>query len=450
MLLIQKYISKFLISQNKLCLRFYRELKEHQYLSINELKTKQLIRLNRILNHAYQNVPYYYDLFKKTGLVWNNKVELTELKQLNQIPILTKDDIRKAAETMYSSDHQKRKSYLNTSGGSTGMPVYFLQDKFYYEKSVANFLLVKSWRGIEYYDSFVNLWGAERDTFKGKKPIDMYLRDFIRNRIILNTAKMDNDTMRKYIYLLNKHQPRLIIAYVQSIYELAKFATQNNIMVKKQNAIHTGAGTLFDYMRDEIENVFQCDVYNHYGSREVSSIASECKAHDGLHILMDHLIVETIDQDGKPCSPGEEGEIVVTTLNNYSMPLIRYQIEDYGILQGEGKCNCRCNYSKIKKVIGRSGDSFITKRNEKISAEFLTLTFNFLDGVKQFQIIQKELDYVLIRIVKDDNFDEKSLSKVNEKMTLLMGHDCKIKFEFPLSIPATPTGKFRYTICEIK
>jgi len=450
MLTIQKYISKILFYQNKRQLRFYKELKEHQHLTIKELKEKQLIKLNNILNHAYENVPYYHDILINSTLVQQNKIALNSLNQLSQIPILTKDDIFKAGDSIYSVDHITRKSYHNTSGGSTGVPVRFIQDKYYYDKSAANFMLVKSWRGSEYYDSYIHLWGAVRDTYKGKKPIDMYVRDFLRNRIILNSSKMDSKIMSKYLEIINKHQTNLIIAYVQSMYELARFADQNNIEVKKQNAIHTSAGTLFDYMREEIEKVFQCDVYNHYGSREVGPIASECKAHNGLHILMDHLIVETIDTDSNTCPPGEEGEILITTLNNYSMPLIRYKIDDKGILKEDEKCICGCNYSKIERILGRSGDNLITKRNEIISAEYLTLTFNYLDGVKQFQIIQKEFDHILIKIVKDENFNNQILSIIEKKMIVLMGQDCRIQFEFPQSIQSTPTGKYRYTICEIK
>jgi len=447
---IQKYISKYLIDRHKLRLEIFKKLQESQFQSLIELKRKQLLRLNEILNHAYQSVPYYADLLGNTGLVRKNEIELLDISELNQIPILTKDDIRSAGQNLYSRDHADRKSFLNTSGGSTGVPVYFLQDKYYSQATEANFMLVKKWRGVEYYDSVTQLWGAARDTYKGKKPLDMYLRDFARNRILLNTAKMDDRIMRKYIAILNRHKPHLIIAYVQSIYELAKFSSQNDIHIEKQNSIHTSAGTLYDYMRDDIENVFQSKVFNHYGSREVGHIASECKEHDGLHIMMDNVIVEILDPNGNPCPPGEEGEIIITTLNNFSMPLIRYRIEDIGILKEEGQCNCGVNYAMIKKVTGRSGDGLITEKNERISAEYLSLTFNFLDGVKQFQIIQKDYDHVLIKIVKDENFSEQLISKITEKMNLLMGPDCKIRFEFPTTIPTTPTGKYRYTICEIK
>ena len=117
-------------------------------------------------------------------------------------------------------------------------------------------------------------------------------------------------------------------------------------------------------MKKEIEEVFQCKAYNHYGSREVGAIASECSANDGLHILMHHNIVQPLNFNHKE----KETNIIVTNLNNYSMPLIRYDIGDLGVfVEEKTECKCGVTYPKIKNVVGRTTDFFQNKNIVGIS-----------------------------------------------------------------------------------
>jgi len=206
----------------------------------------------------------------------------------------------------------------------------------------------------------------------------------------------------------------------------------------------------FMLLREQyIEEVFQCKVFNHYGSREVGPIASECSAHDGLHIMMEHVLVEVINEKGEPCKPGEEGEIVVTSLSNYAMPLIRYKIGDIGIMQEYSPCSCGCNYPKLQKVIGRTTDLFLNTKGEKIDGEYFTHLFYFRDWIEKFQFIQEDIDDITVKIVKKANPPQKELKEIEEKIKLVMGDRCKINYEFVDDIPKTKTGKFLYTISKI-
>lgn len=450
MLFLQRITNKIYIQlKYKKALSRYNNLKKYSQLSLEEIENEQLSKLNKILNHAYKNNHYYKNLLDEYYNIENDKIELTTLSELQLIPFLTKDIIRKEKEKMYSNNHQKRGSRKNTSGGSTGEPVLFIQDDLYRLGCDANFFLFRSWMGIEPYDSNISIWGAIRDTFEGRKPLSIYIKDFFRNRIILNSFKMSEEDIKKYIELLNKHKPQVITAYVESIYQLAKFSKEKNILIEKQNVIHSAAGTLYDFMREEIENSFQCKVYNHYGSREVGSMASECSQHDGLHIIMDRTLIEIVNEHGETCKPGEQGEIVVTNLDNYSMPLIRYKIGDVGVFQEYTNCDCGCNYPKLKKVIGRTSDLFKNKAGDLIDGQYFMVMLYFIEGIKNIQIIQKALDKIIVRIVKEDSFSDDILQNIEKKIKLLMGDDCKVVFDFVDEIVKTKTGKHLYTISEI-
>ena len=435
--------------KNKVFLKSFNKLKQNQSLSYLSNQNNQLEKLNKILTHAYNHIPYYHKLFNDLNLVSNKKIILNSLDDIQKIPFLTKDIIREEEKNLYADDYQKRFSFTNSSGGSTGEPVLFVQDAQYTLSNQLNTQLAYSWRGMTLYDEMVVLWGAERDIFEGKRSLRSKLEDIYLNRVILNSFAMSEDDMLRYITVLNQKRPKLIKAYAQSIYELAKFAKENKIEVKKQYAIHLAAGTVYDFMRELIEEVFQCKAYNYYGSREVGSIASECRVQDGLHIMQEHTLLEVINSEGKVCKAGEEGEIVLTTLENYSMPLIRYKVGDIGILKKYDSCDCGCTYDKLQKIVGRTTDLFKGRDGKKIDGEYFTHLFYFVPWIKQFQVIQNCLDEIIIKIVKNSNIVETDIIDITQKIKMVMGEECQVIFQYVEEIPKTVTGKFRYTISNV-
>jgi len=224
--------------KQKTIINLYKKLETRSFDSKEDIEKRQLEKFNKLLDYSRKNVPYY----KKT---LKNIPNIRHLSDLSKIPILTKDIIRKEKENLYSKNIFKEDYYKNSSGGSTGEPVVFLQNEKYKISNMANFLLIKSWRNCSPYDATITIWGAERDILAGKKPFKEKLLDFQLNRIRLNSFKMSAKDMKKYIDILNTKKPKLIIAYVQSIYELAKFAKANNIHVERQQAIHAAAGTVY-------------------------------------------------------------------------------------------------------------------------------------------------------------------------------------------------------------
>jgi len=443
MLSIQKSLCRLIYTKasnsKKKALSLFHEMECHSQSNSEELRKLQFEKLSILLSYAYQHVPYYKEILLPY---------FSENDSFSKIPFLTKDTIREQGSKLYSDEHKARGSYKNSSGGSTGIPLVFLQDREYLTYSRAVWMFIKSLRGSDPYDSEVVIWGSERDTFAGRKPIDLAVKDFFLNRITLNSFRMSEQDMQRYLEILNQHKPKLITAYAQSIYELARFAKRKAIPVTQQNAVHTTAMVLHDFMRKEIEEVFQCPVFDHYGSREVGAIATECSAHEGLHVLSENVIVEIVDRHGNSCPPGVEGEIVVTSLTNFSMPLIRYKIGDYGILSSPSSCSCGCVYPKLDKVIGRSTDVFITQDGVAVYPGFFSHILFFREEIKQFQVVQKAPDLVVFRIVKTKDIPNKFLMDISEKTRLLMGKTCRVEFEYPQDIPMPESGKPRFLIRE--
>ncbi len=307
---------------------YLKMIKKYDKLSIEEINKIQKDKLKKILLHAYINIPYYYKVLKESNVITGRQVRL---ENFSNLPILTKEIIRDEDSNLYSKDFKDRKFYKNSSGGSTGEPVRFIQDKEYNEWNIATKIYYKIYGNQKIGERELRLWGSERDTLEGKEKFSIKLKNWLYNRKEFNSFRMTENEMFEFVKGWNKFKPTWIEAYVQSIYEFGKFIKENNLEIHSPKGILVSAGTLYPEMQKLIEQVFSCQTFNRYGTREVGAIACSCKENKGLHLSLFNNYIEILDNQLKPCSSGEIGKVYVTTLNNYSMPLIRYDIGDMAI-----------------------------------------------------------------------------------------------------------------------
>ncbi|MHC1729920.1 MAG: phenylacetate--CoA ligase family protein [Syntrophobacteraceae bacterium] len=396
--------------------------------------------LTNILKHCVKHVRYYSRLLN--GI--STRIESDPFEALSLLPILDKSIIKANFEEIKSNDLNSRKWFFNTSGGSTGEPVRLIQDKYHQEMTNAIAELFSTWAGFELGNPKILLWGSERDILEGKKSIKSSIINTLSNTILLNAFLMTPEQMRAYIDVINTSQKTIIVAYAQAIYELATYANRKHINVKSPISIITSAGTLYPFMREKIEQIFKCPVYNRYGSREAGLIAAERPNFDGMLVPPWGTYVEVVDSNGNKLPPGTEGDIVVTSLTNYSMPMLRYSIGDRGIAMANDPL---LGYQRIKKITGRTVDAFIRTDGTLIDGEFFTHLLYFRDYVDKFQVVQNNYDEITYRIATThgDRLREDSL-EITDKTRKAMGYSCSVNFEIVDELLPSHSGKYRYTI----
>ena len=370
--------------------KYLKEIKRIEKLPQEEIKKYQEEKLKKLLLHAYCNVPYYRKILPKSGVIKNGKVYL---ENFDKIPILTKEIIRKEGTNLYSKDYKSRKPYENTSGGSTGEPVKFIQDKEYDEWNIATKIYYNQMLGKEIGEKEIKFWGSERDIFKGNIGFKNKIFNFIYNRNLVNSFRLNFVGLNKAIDSWNRFKPKIVWSYVDSAYELSRHIEKNKINIFSPEAIIVTAGVLTENIRKYVEDTFQTEVYNQYGSREVGVVACECKAHEGLHIFEYFQYLELINSD-----KNRNGEIIITNLTNYSMPLIRYRIGDTAKIKNK-KCSCGRGFKLLENVTGRITDHFIKKDGTIVHGEYFTHLFYFKDWIKKFQVIQKDYNLIVCSIV---------------------------------------------------
>ena len=426
---------------------FLRELQELQYSDHAVIKEIQEKKLANILS-ACSKIPYYSRCLQEIDVSSDDLGATDPIKLLRRLPVLSKACLAKNFDDLCLPAHELRGSSINFTGGSTGEPTRVLQDRHYKEWSQAYKNLAYGWRGYESFDSVFYIWGAARDMNQG---VRASLTNFVRNRHYFNCFSLTEEKIERCIAQLNSQNPALVVAYADAIYEIAKCANEHAIDVKPLVAVHTGAGNLYEFMRREIAECFQCSVYNHYGARDAGSLASECREQNGLHLMELHQYVEILDDDNAPVPDGCEGKIVVTTLDNFSMPLIRYEIGDRGVKQPYKPCSCGRNFSKLQTVSGRSQDRVVTYNGEYINSNFFVHTIgvelNKGGEIKKFQIIQNNIDEIEVCLILNSyNRESEIVSMVSAALQERLGSSLRVVIKLVENIPKTTTGKYRYVV----
>lgn len=398
----------------------------------------QYDKLAIILDLAFSKIPYY------KNLDLHFRVNNFSYLDFQEIPVLTKEILRSECDLLINADFQKLDQvYESTSGGSTGEPVSFYCTNEQKWHGIANYYLALNYNGVDINDTSVDLWGAERDMHNIDSKFD--IRSLLFNKTTLNTFVMSNDIMKTYIVRLNSIKPKFIKAYVHSIYDLSKFINKNNIEIQFKPVIHCTTGPLYPEMRTEIKKAFNgAHVYNFYGSREVSAIATEAKGQNGMHVLYDNVLVEILDRNNRPVKKGQEGEIVITTLNNFYMPLLRYKIGDRAV-KGD---DYEFGSLKLDSVMGRTLGVIHKKDGSKIDGQFFTSLFFEKKGIKNFQLVQKTISDLELKIVKTENYNQEELNTIVNRINKEL-NNVNIKIIFCVNINLTSSGKIMYVYSKI-
>lgn len=402
--------------------------------------------LIQLLAHCQQSVPYYAEAMCSLGDSFHDDPE----DYLRHFPILTKEIIRNRFDELKSADLARRKWNYSSTGGSTGEPVTVICDYESGAQAMAMNLLYSKWAGNEIGGLEVKLWGSEQDIVQGIDKWRARLVYSIINTTFVNAYRLEPKRIREFIALLNAKRPKLIVAYAQSIYEVARFCEREEVEVLPQHAIMTSAETLYPFMRETIEKVFRCRVFNRYGSREVGDIACERPGWEGLWVAPWGNYVEIVDGEGHRVPDGTQGEILVTSLTNYAMPLVRYRIGDLGILFPTKSNKRGGDVQVLQTVLGRVTDTFKTTSGALVYPGYLASLLISRDWISKFQIIQKSPKRLVFKIMSSGSACQPSeLEEISAKTKLIMGDGCEVVYDFVDEIVPSSSGKHRYEISEI-
>ena len=261
-------------------------------------------------------------------------------------------------------------------------------------------------------------------------------------RLFIPAFEIDTENIERFIGAIRKHRPVLVDGYAESLNFLATYVRDGGSPGFSPKAIISSAQGLPDNVRELIETGFDTKVYDKYGAREFSGIAYQCGQSPDHHVVDETYIVELLVDD-RPAEPGEIGEVVITDLSNFSVPLIRYRIGDLAVAVDESTpCPCGRHLSRIGRIEGRTQAIVHCANGSWLpSSLFLHFFKDYEHAVRFFQIRQERRGEFVLKIVKNRRFTTTEFEAMMKKLRRFVGDETKIDVEFCDDDPVARDGE---------
>ena len=442
-----KIVRHVLLPVHEACLKrttfqCLRELEVSQWHSSEVIRDLQLQKLRNLLVHAVQNVPYYRDSLANFEIPQDGEVNLDFLQS---VPILTKELIRKNLGDL-TWKHAPGGLIRYTTGGSTGNPLIFYFDRRRQAYDQAARMRAHRWFGVDVGEREVYLWGS---------PIEMKRQDRLRvwrdrltNHLLLNAFSMSEEDMAHYLDEMDRYQPIALYGYPSSMALLVRYAIAQGRRLKLNDmkTVFSTGESLDPAHKAVIEDYFGVPVANGYGSREGGFIGHECPA-GSIHLTDENVICEILDKDGNAAAEGALGEIVVTHLDAYAMPFIRYRTGDIGRRSVES-CRCGRQLSTLEIMAGRKTDFIVATDGTIKHGLALIYIMRETPGLREFRIVQqKNLDIDLL-LVEANEMDRDQENRIRRQVGDQIGRGAQVRLHRVAHIPPDASGKYRHVISE--
>lgn len=422
-------------------IQYYYDLEKTQWMSAHEIHDFQLQKLRTILLHAYQHTSHYRSVFNALKL---HPLDIKKISDLGNLPFLEKETIR---QNLYSGlladNHRKREIVKLTTSGSTSEPLSFFVDRHQLEMRFAATLRGMEWTGYRFGDRYARLW-HQTINLTWSQILREQVDSFFSNRLFIPAFQMSDAAIRKYLRVLSRFKPELMDGYADSFYLLARTAQADDFRKLRVNAVLSSASNLALSTRKLLKEYFGCEVFDKYGSREFSGIAYECPDHAGYHVVAENYIVEIV-KNGRPALPGEVGEVIITDLNNYCFPFIRYRIGDLAIaVDNTVSCACGRELPKIGVIFGRTQTLIRSYNGVYMPGLFFAhLLKDFDYMIKKYEIEQLSITDIVLRVVPNTRFQHGDFQKkVTPILKKYLGSQVVIRIFCVDALSTTNTGKY--------
>jgi phenylacetate-CoA ligase len=426
-------------------IKYQRFLEKTQYWdrgAIEDLRNRQF---SNLISHCYENVTFYRKYMDKNGLKVN---DFQTIYDITKLPIITKETLKNNKEALKAINIDEKQISFQNTGGTTSTPAVFGRDLNNEYRVDANNCRFGKYAGYVPGMKSLLLWAHPMD-LNSSESLHMRLKLLMDNAKIFNSWDLTEKNLLKLTNYIAKSNSEVIRGYASAIYNYIQYCKAKKIIFPKHiKSVIITADKIYEEQKGEISQFFECEVFEEYGCREFSVMAHECEKHKGLHLAEEHFIFEVLNQGDRRSNFEGTGELVVTPLYNYAMPLLRYSLGD-DVTISSAFCDCGKRLRLITDLKGRVIDYVVTKNNRLMHGSFFFELFGFSKGISRFQAHQHEKGKVLIKIVKNKDFSEKEIEKIMDYFRIQNGDDIIAEIRYVDDIEISPSGKRRICISEV-
>jgi phenylacetate-CoA ligase len=419
---------------------WYRFLQESQYWSIERQVSYQESKLKLLVEHAYHNVPYYQKLFTRLKLKPN---DIRKISDLQKLPVISRKTLQNNYNELMARNHKDFKSQYRSTGGTTGEPVRYLSDLNTWSLHWA--LKFRAWETSNYKigDKIAIVGGAS--VVPEKRSIKRQLWNLINNYEIFSSVKMTDESIGFFLNNLNKNNIKHIRGYPSPIFLMAAHSLKHNISLDIKSVITT-AEVLQPYYKEVIQRAFKPIIIDSYGCADGGGNANTCEKDVGFHISFEASIWELCDQNGVWVKANELGEVTLTSLTNFAMPLLRYQPGD--VVKNSFNnhpCSCGRTSPRIGSIIGKTTDILKFSNGRMLGGPSFPQLFRLFPLIK-WQLVQNELNSLDVNIIPAKDFTPDHENTILELMKNHCGLNVKVSVNIVDKVDIPRSGKQRIII----
>lgn len=430
----------------------YSDQKEVRKLPLDEIRKIQWNRLKELLQIVYESSDFYHECFRSVNL---KPQDIKSYKDFAKLPITDKKILKKNYKRVISKGSSDKDYVVSYTAGSTGEPFSFLLDN---KREVVNtfsaFMLNKEMVGIDPFKKNNELMiKAEpvneiKNLYKSNiKGIVNRIRYYLTSETFgIKSLDIKKDNVEAISSIIKKNSIVGIYGYSSNVLSLARYFNECNINIDLDYIILIAEGIL-KQQKELISKAFNCPVYRDYGASECMRMGFECNQHRGYHMDIFNYFFEYLDDNDNPCKTGDNANIIVTNLNNYIFPLIRYKIGDMCIYSNK-KCSCGLNYPVISNITGRKSELLKTDSNDEISLSNFDVFFEYLyEYIIQYQIVFDEKSKkIVIKIVPTKKLKKEKIDEIKKNILELINYSMEVKIKLVEKIPFGAKGKTKILI----
>jgi len=356
---------------------------------------------------------------------------------IGELPILKKDDVIRRLDDLLARTADRSQAKIGHTGGSTGKPLAFWYDDAKHELMRAGMMRSYRLSGWHPGQKILNFWGARQDVVPGGV-FGSGLFDFIAAEHTLAAFEYTEAQLVEWARFIQRYQPVLLQGYASVLAEVARVVIDNKMpMPKTLIGVYSTAEVLTGYQRQRMQQAFGCKVFNQYGSREVPNIACEC-SHGNLHVFTDMVMLESVPLES-------ENRLLVTSLTNRLMPMIRYDIGDSGRLL-DGECDCGLPFPLMEMNLCRQNDLIRTRSGKTIHPSYFNRLLYGQTPIRQYQWVQREIDRLTLNLVAAHPLDADTLAVLESSIRRDVDAQMALEVNYLDAIPPTVSGKHRFVM----
>jgi len=419
------------------------QLESSQWMDREQMQALQFRQLGPLIRHAASTVPFYRELYSQHTIPKPLTAQFFQ-----QLPVARRAAVQQAGDELLCSSLPQGHEVTGweTTSGSTGRPVriahtrpadllwlaFAMRDHLWHQRNFTDKLGAIRWyeRGTAEppagYTS--KNWGYIVDPLFDSAPC-----------VMLNIAS----PLEQQLEWLLREKPAYLISFPSNLLALARYVEQKGLALPAIRQIRTVGETLDSNTREYIQNVFNSRIADIYTCEEAGYLAIQCPAADHYHVQSENVLLEIVDEDGLPCEPGQPGEVLITSLNNFATPLIRYEVGD--IAEFGEPCSCGRKLPVIRKILGRKRNRLILPTGESrfpYLGEYGSIHALTGQTPDQIQWIQHSTKEIEVKIVLQRPFTSEQAGKVARQMQHNFGHPFEIRFTYLDEIPKGANGKY--------